>query len=262
MSTPFSWDRDEQRRAYHTVATQLVTRHSWKLLPPDALAAQAQALIERADGSPVRAVLLAYTLILYAACNGDEGRERQERGYLELYRYLFEIARWRLPDEAEDLAQLAIEMTFLSIGRCREPGAFLRFALFQLQDAARTLRREQNRPVESLARLIGPNGLTLGEILVDEGQPDPAEAALLSDLRERFAACAAECELRHPRAAMQLRAVWLKYLAGLDDHTISANLGKPANLVHVMRSRGMGLLRKQATLRALANDLGISAEPV
>jgi len=261
MAMPFERERDERDLTCREAADGLIVRHGWKLLDPEDLAARSLGLLAaNLASTPARAVLHAYTLALYTACAGGEGVSRREQAYVELHRYLYEIARWRYAADADELAQVALEMTFVGFVRCREPGAFLRYAIYQLQDAARALHRERGRPVDSLDRTLGSERGTFGAMLIDASQPDPCETVVRDDLRARFVACAAACERRHPRAGLQLRAVWLKYLGNLDDRSISTQIDKPVNLVHVLRSRGMRLLREQPEFRALAAELGIATD--
>ncbi len=79
----------------------------------------------------------------HMACSGNEGYERQNRAYDELFRYLHDSARYRYPDMGEEVSQRALTNIFTAFERCRQPGAFLAFALQHLLDAARAPRREQ-----------------------------------------------------------------------------------------------------------------------
>ena len=241
-------------------ADRLLARHRWRLLDRADLARRVlEHLRGGGAGDAQRAATHAYSLALHAACSGGEGRERQNRAYDELFRYLYDIALQRFPGAHEEIAQRALARTYTAFERCRQPGAFLAFAIQQLLDTARSLRREQP-PTQSLAEPGGPDQAPLGELLPDERQSDPADLAIAGELRARFAQLAAEFLGRHPRAARQFEALRLKFIDGLDDQTIAERLGNSVRNVYVLRARAIEKLRAEPAWRALAIEFGILSE--
>jgi RNA polymerase sigma factor (sigma-70 family) len=223
----------------------LLARHHWQLLDRAEFVRRAlEHLRGGAASEAQRAATHTYSLALHLACSGAEGRERQNHAYGELFRYLYDIALQRYPHTYEETAQHAIAQIYTAFERCRQPGAFLAFAIQQLLDSARSLRREL--PVRSL-----------DEGLVDERQADPSDALIESEQRARFAQLAAEFLRKHPRAARQFDALRLKFIDGLDDQTIAERLGNSVQNVYVLRARAIEKLRAEPAWRALAREFGI-----
>jgi RNA polymerase sigma factor (sigma-70 family) len=232
----------------------LLGRYQWDLLPRDELARRAAEHLRAGAGTgPHRAVIYAYSHALYAACSGAEGLQRQNQGYHELFRYLHDIARWRYPDVHDDAAQQAIETTFKTFERCREPGTFLAFAIQRLMEAARMLRR-QERHLHHFAP-VTPTSQDL--LLAGEQHPDLSTDVVAGELRARFEQLAAEFLRKHPRASMQFAALQLKYLEGLDEKAISERLKTPIQGVYVLRARAIKKLRADPGWRSLAVEFGI-----
>jgi RNA polymerase sigma factor (sigma-70 family) len=211
---------------------------------------------------PQRAATHIYCQALYAACSGAEGAERQNQGYAELFRYLYDSARRRYPLDAAEIAQLAIERIFLAFERCHEPGTFLAFAFQQLRDAARTMQREYQQRAESLEAPSGNAKEPLSAYLSDQRQPEPGIMVIAGELRHQFRQLVATFLREHPRAAQQIAALQLKYIDGLDDLTIGRRLGVPINSVYVLRSRAIKRLQGDQRWRALAVELGILPDTI
>jgi RNA polymerase sigma factor (sigma-70 family) len=234
----------------------LLDRHEWRLLERDELARRALGHLR--DGiahDARRAATFAYSQVLHTACSGAEGLERQNRAYDELHHYLHESALHRYPDIDEEVSQRAVASTFADFKRCRQPGAFLAFAIQHMLDAARAVRREQQP--RSLAAPTGEREHALGDQIADERQPDPAEALIAGELHARFEQLAEEFLQKHPRASNQFAALRLKYIDSLDDATIAARLGVPVESVYVLRTRAVAKLRAEPAWRALATEFGI-----
>jgi DNA-directed RNA polymerase specialized sigma24 family protein len=234
-------------------------RYGWGLLARDELLAAVAAEYRAREPGPAAAraaTLLCYSRALHGACSGAEGPERLERGYAELYGFLGRAAARRYPRVAGEATQSAVERVFLAFDSCRQPETFLAFVLQKLRDAARAELRGAARsaellPVEMLDGVeagLGSAGAELG---------DPALAA------ERAATRASLCDhalafiARHPRAASQFAAVWLKYIGGLDDRAIARRLGRTPAAVQVLRSRALRRLRAEPAWRQLAGELGL-----
>jgi hypothetical protein len=124
----------------------LLARHNWQLLEREEFVRRTLAQVGAGMVvDPHCAATHTYGLVLYTACSGLEGVELQKRGYQELFRYLYDCARWRYPEVCDHATQCALEATFTTFARCREPGAFLAFALQHLMDAARGVRRQEEQ---------------------------------------------------------------------------------------------------------------------
>jgi hypothetical protein len=124
----------------------LIARHDWQLLDCDEFVRRTLAELHTdVAADPQRAAIYTYSKALHLACSGADGPERQRRAYTELFRYLYDSARRRYPDVCHDAARRALERVFTSFERCRQPGAFLAFALQHLMDAAR-LEQAGQRP--------------------------------------------------------------------------------------------------------------------
>jgi DNA-directed RNA polymerase specialized sigma24 family protein len=244
------------------VADRLLSRYGWRLLGCEELARRAATHLSAGVATDARrAVIHAYCLALYDACSGREGRERQDLGYTELHRYLYDSARARYADVCDDATQRALEHIFASFDRCRQPGAFLAFALQHLLDAARAVRRHEAWHGPSLSTPTVENGDgELGDLLPDPRQPDPVVTTLDDERRARLERYANDYLRAHPRAKDQLAALWLKYIEGLDDEAIGRRLGKTVNNVYILRSRAVARLQSEPGWRAFASECGIIFE--
>jgi RNA polymerase sigma factor (sigma-70 family) len=235
----------------------LLARHRWQLLDRAEFARHALEHLRAGGASDARrAATHVYSLALYVACAGDEGLERQNRAYAELFQYLYDIAFQRYPGDHEEIAQRALVQIYTSFKRCRQPGAFLAFAIQQLLDTARSLRREQSSE-RSMTAPGSPGEVELGEQLPDERHADPSEPLIANELRARFAWLAAEFLRKHPRASRQFAALRLKFIDGLDDQTIAEQLGNSVQNIYVLRARAIEKLRAEPAWQALAIEFGI-----
>jgi RNA polymerase sigma factor (sigma-70 family) len=239
-------------------ADALIERHRWQLLDREELARRALGYLRAGVAAdPRRAATYTYSQALYTACSGIQGPERQNLAYTELFHYLYDSAYRRYPSVCDDATQRALERIYTSFRQCRQPGAFFAFALYQLMNAAKALRRQQARQPQSLDTPLDEGDETLGELLPDQGRADPAAAVIAGELRARFERLAAEFQRRYPRASQQLAALWLKHVEGLDDAAIGSRLGKPVHSVYVLRFRAIEKLRAEPDWRDLAIECGI-----
>ncbi len=247
--------------ACRAAVDRLVATWGWQLLGREDWAHQAADLVQAGTiADPNRAAMLVYSQALHTACSGSQGRQRQNHGYGELFRYLFAGARWRFSEIAEDVAQRASERVFALFVRCRTPGTFLAFAFQQLLDSARVVRRQSE--LDGIAHIssaaMGPGGL---DSLPDRA-PDIATQMIAAELRARFDHLSIEFLRKHPRAGQQIAALRLKYIDGLDEVAISRRLGKSIGSVYTLRARAVEKLRAEPEWRALAVDFGILPEEV
>lgn len=238
----------ELDRQCQEASDRMIARHGWQLLDPVELARQARAHLRAgAAVDATRAVIYTYSHALHTACSGAEGRQRQNIAYSELFRYLYGCARRHYPDMYEEAAQDAIERIYAAFDRCHTPGAFLAFALQQLMDAAKMLRRTQ-------ARAVGESSPAWQHV----PSPDGLDALLTNaELRSIFEWLAIEFQRKHPRAMRQFAALRLKYIDELDETAISRALNTTVDEVYVLRARAITKLRNDPAWQALAVEFGI-----
>jgi len=254
-------DRATLLATCHAAVDRLADTWGWQLLGREAWARQAADVVQAgAAADPRRAAVLVYSQALHSACSGGEGRQRQNQGYGELFHYLFDGARRRYPEIAEDITQRASERVFALFARCRTPGAFLAFAFQQLLDSARVVRRQSEPDVGAPA----PNSAVAPVDLdsLPDHAPDMATQMITDELRARFDQLSTEFLRKHPRAGQQIAALRLKYIDGLDETAISRLLGKSIGSIYTLRARAVEKLRAEPEWHALAVDFGILPEEV
>ncbi len=224
------------------IVARLRAAYGWSLLEEDALTALVLAAAPP-DAAPPALERLArdqYSRALWEACRPGAEAARREQAYAELQRYLFRAACNRRPAAAEECVQRALELVVAQVERCREPGAFLTFALNKLRHALgeEAARAERGAPAEP----------------ADE--PASAADAVPVAVEDRERAAALLAAIGRLRDARQRQALVLKFYGGLDDQTIGARLAITPNLVRVLRHRALGRLRADPDLAAL-----LAAEP-
>ncbi|NJN17623.1 MAG: RNA polymerase sigma factor [Oscillochloris sp.] len=241
---------------------RVLRRYDWCLLAPEELSRRTLAIVQAgAISDPWVAAVHVYCQCLYSACCNEHDSDRQNRAFLELQQYLFEYS-FRLavdiPYEIRiDYVNEALFRIWQKRDSYRKPEAFLANAGMELRNVVRSwwMRRryrQQNPPWQQPAT-----------VLDGQHEPDDPAAAELFEhvMQEEFArrvrTCFHEALQRSPRARQQLEAVWLKYIAGYDDETISRYLDKPVASIHVLRSRGLNRLRADPEWQFLAQELGI-----
>ena len=251
-------DFDVLKQQCRAAVGLVLARHGWQLLDYDTFVQRTLEYVS-VDGviDSQRGVIHIYCQALYAACSGAEGNERQNQGYTELFRYLYDSARRRYPQDCTEIAQLALERVFLAFDRCHEPGTFLAFAFQHLRDAARTVQRQEQQRPQSLEAPIGNGKEPLSAYVPDQRQSELGATAISEELYDRFKQVVATFLQAHPRSARQIAALQLKYMDGLEDTAISQQLGVPINSVYVLRSRAIKRLQNDPEWRALAVELGI-----
>jgi DNA-directed RNA polymerase specialized sigma24 family protein len=237
----------------HTIVDGVLAQYGWQLLESEELVRRAMELLESDVVAEVRpAVMHAYCLCLYSACSGAEGPERQTLGFTDLQRYLHQLSFGEHATLAPDLRWEVINETLLRVWRkieqCRNHGAFLAFAGYELRNAIRPWWA-RTMPKASFE--------VLDDMPSRRGDADPVGHVLSDELRQLVHLSFEASLRRHPRAKQQLEAVWLKYIDGLDDVTISAYLEKPVANVQVLRSRGLERLRTEPGWQQIAHEFGI-----
>lgn len=240
-------DPDQRLALCQQAARVVIDRHNWRLLDPSSLALAASALMESAMASAgamaqaERACQQVYAQTLYLAAQDPA---RQTAAYSELHAYLYRIAQHQRPELAEDAAQEAILGVFQTIASCREPRAFLKFAIYQLMTAFRRLA-PQNAAVSAPLEWDAPvsqEGESFGEQMAGSAdtQSEVEQSVRAGELLRWLRAVVAA----NPRARNQILAVVMKYLEGRDDADIAAALDTTVANVHVLRSRGLEKLRQ------------------
>ncbi|MCX7791963.1 MAG: hypothetical protein N2378_15080 [Chloroflexaceae bacterium] len=244
---------NDARERYRQIVTRVMQRFGWQLLSVDEFARRTEASVARGEVTDLwRAAINVYCQCLYGACRGDEGRERQDLGFIELHRYLYGLSFREIADLAPDARAEAVNETLLRIWKkldnYHSPGAFLAVAALELRNVLRPLWTR-------LAVAVPLELLDERQVVAEHG--DPEQSALRADLRQQVRACFDEVLRQQPRARHQLEAVWLKFIADLDDETISAYMARPVASVHVLRSRGLNQLRASPVWQQLAHDWGL-----
>jgi RNA polymerase sigma factor (sigma-70 family) len=241
-------------------AQAVLARHGWTLLDEVTLAGKAADLL--ADlAAPTRlqaerACQQVYAQTLYAAAHDPA---RQELAYRELHAYLYRIAQRQRPHLAEDAAQEAIQLLYQNILTCRDPAAFLKFAIYQLLTAFHRLTPPREEPsLDSLLEVPDEIGAAIelpgnGSDPETEVEERQMTAELLQWLRDVIEA--------NPRARKQLLAVAMKYLEEWDDEEIAAALGTTVANVHVLRSRGLAKLRAEYRKRPPSARFSAAGHP-
>jgi RNA polymerase sigma factor (sigma-70 family) len=233
---------------------QLLAVYDWQLIERSEFIHLTIAACQHTPTIEVRYLALGvYNSQLYLACTGQQGTQRWERGYEELFTMLRDRAQHLYPDIWEDVAQSALEQVCAKLQHCKEPRAFFQFAWGYAQNAARSLRpylrRTYNTEVVSFERAVHDDLPTLAEQLADPNAV--IEEIIVSDERQReIRLRIAAIEHKNPRAAKQIMAVTLKYLDGLDDLAISQRLQVSVKSVHELRTRGLRKLRADVVLSA------------
>jgi DNA-directed RNA polymerase specialized sigma24 family protein len=237
---------------------RLIARYQCYLLEPIEFTRRTVEYMQTGGAnSPSKAAIGIYSLALYHACSGSEGLDRQDRGYRELHRYLYDVASWRYPEVCDDATQAALVRIFTEFARCRVPIAFLMFAFRELMNAVRILRRQTGHYARSLEHAMGDGEETLITLLVDPLQPDPLLVAIEQETMEQLYQLVAEFRRKHPRAINQIAALVMKYLRGMDDLAISEALNVSVKSVHELRSRARQRLRSDPHWQAFAQASGL-----
>ncbi len=248
MKNNASHNRDPDfHQTCRRVVRGLIEKYEWALLPADRLVELVLGSI-RAEVSPAKLEKLAtyhYTIALYEACRQAEDPAQRERGYQELFRFLFRAAYNRWPDLAEVVAQGALALVYQQIDRCHSPATFLAFALHKLRQAFKDELRARGKelslddlPVEEISRLD------------PEEDQKSSQSALEQQERLQILVEAIK-ELPDER---QQKVILLKFFNGLSDEAIATRLQITPGHVRVLRHRALKRLRENKRLRKYFED--------
>jgi len=250
---------EPDQTVYATVA-ELMARRGWALLPVEELGARVREVLAAGTcPAPGAAVLFCYARVLYTACVGGEGRERQELAFRELFRYVYDNSRRFAADlsadERHELANQTIaEIYYRLTGSSglahtwsvREPGAFFAVATQQLRNVLRRWRRA------FLAEVEGPS-----EAYAAPAAQQPEQVALADELSEQVRNCFQLVLRRHPRARGQLLVVWLRHMVGEEYQTIADRYDMAIPNLRTQYARGIDKLRHDPDWNRLGHDLGL-----
>lgn len=231
--------------ACRRIAQALVEENGWSLLSGAELAARvlhAYPGLDATDRNPElrRLAQHQYTMALYQACRQDQDAALRERAYRELHGLLYRVATNRWSELAEDAAQRALVLVYEQIDRCRDPGAFVAFALFKLRHA---LKQEQRARGKELA---------VDDGLLAQVHADVAPPATQVDQHERCQTLLdAIGRLSNER---ERAAIAGRFLGGQSDAEIGERLDITAAHVRVLRHRGLRRLRNDEGLRAYVDS--------
>ena len=242
---------------YVATVENLNQQYGWRLLTSGDWQAQAYAMCaDPASLEQARRVCLAvYAEVLHTACQRPE---LAEQAYLELYNYLWPVA-WHLRnDDPNVLAQEALVRVFESFQtgsthgqRCREPKAFLAFAIWQLRAGQKSMLRQE-------AHLRRESPLDEENSEHDELRPSTRraliqEAEILEEISQERAQHAAAMILRVAQAALgclymawsktrlrrQIQVVVYTFFDRLSDPDLAAQFQTTKNHIQVLRNRGL-----------------------
>jgi RNA polymerase sigma factor (sigma-70 family) len=222
--------------AYRATARALIAKHAWSLLSEDQLV-ELMLRATPAEGtarSLEKQALQQYTIALYEACSQSEHPDLRERAYTDLSHYLYNAAKRRWPDFAEDATQRALEIIYQQIGSCRSPVTFLSFALFKLMDAAK-----RERPASSTEPLDEP---VLPEV-------SAAQTGTLTHMLEKERLHLLVEAINRLPDQRKRQVILLRFFGGFSDEEISERLGIKLGHIRVLRSYGLKALRNDQQIR-------------
>jgi len=222
------------------IVQALIEDNGWSLLSEQELAQRVLRahphLSPAAELETRRLAQRQYTIALYEACRQERNAARCECAYRELHRYLYRVAARRWPELAEDSAQRALVLIYEQIDRCRDPGAFIAFALYKLRHAINQEERARGQ-----------------EIAVDEGllaQFCAAGVTPAAQVDRRECCQVLLAAIQRLPDKRERAAIAYRFLGGQSDAEIGKALGITAVHVRVLRHRGLCRLRHDKQLSA------------
>lgn len=254
----------------HAILTTLLVGHDWQLLTvPELyplvmqrLAAQQEvpAGVPQGVSAAVTEEVVSkvavnlYCEIWHAAC-GTTG-ERRARAYIELAHYLYDRALHKYGDRelAQEITHEAILLVAQQLDKCRQPGAFMAFALLKLWNAATTYFRARDRQAQH-TQPMPEESEDAQSVPVAPVAAMPERVAVDNALTTTLFTRVGELMVEAPRAQQQLKAVMFKFLYDYSDQEIADVLDTDLANVHVLRSRGLKRLRTDPVLQQLFAEM-------
>ena len=221
------------RAACQQIVRKLIAKYGWALLSEDELTTLTLNAAQT-GAAPAELEKLAkrrYTRAIYNACRQAKDLDLRERGYYELFLYLYRVAHKRWPELAENAAQAALQLVYEQIDNCQNPDAFLSFAFYKLKQAL----KDEWRAIEKEKKLIGAY------------HERSTSFQLHQELQERLQILVQAIE-RIPDKRQQ-KAIFLKFFDELSDDAIANQLQIKISNVRVLRHRGLKQLRADEKLR-------------
>lgn len=217
-----------------------------------------------------RACLTVYSQVLFQACQDPM---RHEQAYRELYDYLWPQANYKTPELANEVAQMAIELVYLSfrgptLTKCKEPKAFLYFAQSKLRDALGRLKHKHDQEATLLHSSEGQTDDPYDRIIqLPDLAPTPEEQVInyeTSEERARWLATAVQRVAllvlnclrqlwQHRRLHRQLKALMITFMDRATDEEIATCLQTTRENVQVLRTR-LDKLRGCLSQQILADE--------
>ncbi|MEM7124958.1 MAG: RNA polymerase sigma factor [Chloroflexota bacterium] len=171
---------------------------------------------------------------LYPACLGEQGQQKRERGFEELAIYLYPIARTHWPHIADEVVQEALVRIYTTMANCRQPGAFLAFAIQKLRDGARRLLKKPGQNI-ALDELISQNIASQHSYVSQK----PDENVLKDENKISIEKKLEQVKKMNPKSKRQLEAVRLRYICELKIEEIAKRLEVESPNASVLINRGL-----------------------
>jgi RNA polymerase sigma factor (sigma-70 family) len=223
---------------FRVAARQFLARHGWSSVSEEDICAQYGARAADPARRPVHLLIhICAAAALHGACGAADDPPRLDQAYTDLHRYLAQIAMRRWPEQAPDIVQRALELSYRELAHCRSPETFLAFARYKLMQAAKEHLGASPAPL-SLDDEAGAEQLAAATDLA-------AEVVGMAQLEALMEAIGELPDSR--QQAVILRKFFLRH----SDQQIADDLGITAAHVAVLRNRGLRRLRESARLRAV-----------
>ena len=186
-----------------------------------------------------RACQQVYAHTLFAAAQDPA---RQTVAYREIHAYLYRVATRQRPEVAEDAAQEALLLIYQNIGTCRDPNAFLKFAIYQLMTAFHRLTPRRSELSLDEPMQASDEAQPLVEILPDSRSMETE----VEEQAPRRTFCVGCGVLSRPIRGAQPTAGRGDEVSGRTRRRADRDrLETTVANVHVLRSRGLEKLRAE-----------------
>lgn len=256
MTQKEPFERPDDR---HREARRVVQRYDWQLISPETLVERGSALMASGAATQfTKALIGAYSTVLYQAFIGERGPEQQRRACEELGQMLRNLLVRNYPtlppDERTDVTQNTLERIWRARASCREPIAFLSFASYHLLSAVQLTRRQLRRFGESLCP-TSPDDDSVVDI--PDQSPAPVVHVLNKERRAAIRQFLLDLRQLRPRAKGQIDILALRWLEDLDYPEIAARLKIAPGTAQTRLSRILTTIRSNPDLLQRASDLGL-----